>query len=309
MSRQVLAQVQATQNYIIIPDDMLSAEPDDSPAQMDRPFDYSLMQQSQMSSPPTYTSQEARPAQPNRPDPVYHSPTRNLQRRSRPMLDLEAQDGIGLQEISGQRIYRQHNGSQIARASVVSQRSLQPLALQSTLQPPPKFSANQQQAMASSQSLATDNTHWSWFQNIANRLSENKANAPREETNVRNRDGMILPTRNEPMTAAEIRRASTMSELQQSRFPGHSITADRRRILQERHTALTCLACVGWFPPFALLLGYDFLNPLVVAVSHGEVVRLPYYWQTVASRAGWAQMAIYMILLVVLLCYHAVLLV
>lgn len=309
MSRQVQAQLQAAQNYIVIPNDMLSAEPDDSPAQIDRPFDYSALHRSPISSPPTYASQEARPAQPNRPDPVYYSPTRNTQQRSRPLLDLEAQNGIELQEISGQRTYRQHNGSQIARASVVSQRTLQPLALQATLQPPPAFGANQQPATVSNQSLETDNTHWSWFQNLANRFSASNANAPKDDTNVRKRDGMTLPRHNEPMTAAELRRASTMSELQQSRLPGHSVTADRRRIVQERRTALTCLLCVGWFPPFALLLGYDFLNPLVYAVSGGEVERLPYKWKVVASRAGWAQMAGYLILLVAILCSYTTFLV
>ncbi|RDI81019.1 hypothetical protein Vi05172_g8916 [Venturia inaequalis] len=304
-SHQVQSQLQAAQNYIVIPNNMLSAEPDDSPAQIDEPFDHSPLHRSPMSSPPTYASQEARPAQPNRPEPVYYSPTRNIQQRGRPMLDLEAQDGIELQEISGQRTYRQHNGSQIARASVASQRTLQPLALQATLQPPPTFGANQQPATGSNQSLETDNTHWSWFQHMANRFSANHPDAPKDDANVRKRDGMTLPRHNEPMTAAELRRASTMSELQQSRLPSHSVTADRRRIVQERRTALICLLFIGWFPPFALLLGYDFLNPLVHAVSNGEIERLPDAWKVVASRAGWVQMAGYLVLLVIILCYHA----
>lgn len=307
MSHQVQAQLHAAQNYIMIPDDMLSTEPDDSPAHVNAPFDYGPLHRSPMSSPPTYASQEARPTRLNRPDPVYYSPTRNTQQRSRPLSDLEAQSGIELQEISGQRTYRQHDGSQIARASVVSQRTLQPLALQATLQPPPPFGANQPPANVSNQSLETDNTHWSWFQNIAKRFSANQANpdAPKEEANVRKRDGMTLPRYNEPMTAAELRRASTMSELQQSRFPGHSVTADRRRIIQERRTALTCLLCVGWFPPFALLLGHDLLNPLVHAVSNGEIERLPRRWKDVATHVGWAQMAGYIVLLVVILCYDS----
>lgn len=292
-------QVQALQKYVFIPDEFLSPDPDDSPAQCDGHIDRSYVQLSQTSSPPQYLQQGIH-VEPTPPDPVYYSPTRNVNRRSRHVMDLESQQGIEMGAIRGQRIYRQHNGSQVARASVHSQRTLQPLALQPTLLPSPHYAmgSTQQPAMGSDHSLTTDRTRWSWLMKCANRFSAGHSNVPIT--------GSTAARARLPMTAVEVRRASTMSELQQSRLPGHSITADRRRALAERRAGIICLVSLGWFPPFAMLLGYGKLNEYVRLISYGDVERLPRWWRVTLRRVGWAHIMCWVIVLVVIIAYHSV---
>jgi hypothetical protein len=107
------------------------------------------------------------------------------------------------------------------------------------------------------------------------------------------------------MTATEIRRASTMSELQQSRLPGHSIAADRRRLLAERRVGVICLVSLAWFPPFALLLGYGWMDEYVRMISHRDIERLPRWWRVFMRRVGWAQLTCWIIVFVAIMAYHS----
>jgi hypothetical protein len=263
-------QVQALRQYVDIPDDQLSPEPDDSPAQCDGNIDRGYRQDFQTPSPPWY-------AEPAPPEPVYYSPTRNIQQHGRQGMDLV----IEMQDIRGHRVYRQQNGSQITRASVASQRGLQPLALQAT----------HSHAMLSNQSLGTDRTRWSWFMNRANRSSPKPSHVSRARRREDPR-AVRLPT------AAEVRRASTMSAMQQTRMPSHSVTADRQLLNAERRASWFTILALGWFPPFAILMAASWFDDFVRWISNGQVEHMPRWYRKFAYYLGLGEMTIWAIVCV-----------